>query len=79
MVMMVVNSWYCEIIDVETAFLYGDLKEEIYMKTPKGLEEVVAEDYDGHQVLLLKTIYGLVQAAREFWKKIVKSLKDLNF
>ena len=49
------------------------------MKTSKGLEEVLGEDYSGHQVLLQKTIYGLVQAAREWWKKIVRSLKEIGF
>jgi copper chaperone CopZ len=29
--------------------------------------------------LLQKTIYGLVQAAREWWKKIVRSLKELGY
>ena len=27
-----------EIIDIETAFLYGDLEEDIYMTLPEGLE-----------------------------------------
>jgi hypothetical protein len=28
----------CTVVDIETAFLYGDLDEEIYMEVPKGLE-----------------------------------------
>jgi hypothetical protein len=27
----------CNVVDIETAFLQGDMKEEIYMKVPKGL------------------------------------------
>ena len=27
-------------MDVETAFLYGDIKEEIFMKSPVGMEEI---------------------------------------
>ena len=46
--------------DVETAFLYGESEEEIYMKAPKGL--VLQED---ECLLLLKAIYGLVQASRQ--------------
>jgi hypothetical protein len=28
----------CTVVDIETAFLHGDLDEEIYMEVPKGLE-----------------------------------------
>ena len=38
LLMMLVNRWKAEIVDVETAFLYGELEEEIYMKVPVGLE-----------------------------------------
>ena len=62
------------IIDVETAFLHGDLEEDIYMECPEGLE------HDMDEILQLKkTIYGLVQSARQFWKKLVKVLKKLGF
>ena len=60
-----------KIVDVETAFLYGDLEEEIYMKFPPGMtgsEQVL---------LLLKCIYGLVQAARQYHKKFVTIIKSI--
>jgi hypothetical protein len=63
-----------KIVDVETAFLHGDLEEEIYMDCPEGL------DHDGSEcLLLLKTIYGLVQSARQFFKKLVACLKRIGF
>jgi Reverse transcriptase (RNA-dependent DNA polymerase) len=37
LVIMKLQGWKGEIIDVETAFLYRELKEEIYMTIPKGL------------------------------------------
>ena len=62
------------IIDVETAFLHGDLSEEIYMNIPEGMSK--GQD---HCLLLKKTIYGLVQSAREFYKKLLQVLKELGF
>ena len=50
------------IIDVETAFLHGDLQEEIYMNIPEGMNS-----NPNDCLLLTKTIYGLVQSAREFY------------
>jgi hypothetical protein len=51
------------IVNLETAFLHGELQEEIYMNIPEGMS------YDSkHCLLLTKTIYGLVQSARVFYK-----------
>ncbi len=44
-----------KIVDVESAFLNGELEEEIYMECPDGLEHEAEEC-----LLLLKAIYGLV-------------------
>jgi Reverse transcriptase (RNA-dependent DNA polymerase) len=52
-------------LDVETAFLHGELEEEIYMQVPKGHEEVFEENKD-ICLKLQKAIYGLVQAARQW-------------
>ena len=62
------------IVDIETAFLHGDLKEEIFMDCPPGLVHTVEEC-----LLLLKTIYGLVQSARAFYKKLGDVLKLIGF
>jgi Reverse transcriptase (RNA-dependent DNA polymerase) len=52
------------IMDVEVAFLNGDLEEEIYMECPRGMEHE-----EGECLLLLKALYGLAQAARQFFIK----------
>mgnify|MGYP006197636723 FL=1 len=67
------------IIDVETAFLYGYLEEEIFMKKPEGYSECGYEIQDGECLVLKKSIYGLVQAARQWWKKFVSTLKEFDF
>jgi hypothetical protein len=53
-----------KIADIETAFLHGNLKETIYMKISKGMEA-----NENECLILNKTIYGLVQSAKEFYKK----------
>jgi Reverse transcriptase (RNA-dependent DNA polymerase) len=55
-------------LDAETAFLHGELEEEICIKVPKGYEEVFGENKD-ICLKLQKAMYGLVQAARQWWKR----------
>ena len=37
MVLALMNNWEIELVDIETAFLYGILEEETFMKIPEGL------------------------------------------
>ena len=37
---MMVEKLDSLVMDVETAFLYGDFEEEIFMKSPIGMEEI---------------------------------------
>ncbi|EJF56279.1 hypothetical protein DICSQDRAFT_71809 [Dichomitus squalens LYAD-421 SS1] len=63
-------------MDVKTAFLNGDLEEEIYMEQPEGW---VVKGKEDHVCLLKKAIYGLKQASRQWNAKIHQSLLDLEF
>lgn len=72
------------LVDVKTAFLYGRLEEELYAKIPEGYERFLKEEFgetiDYEYLLLEKTIYGLVQAARAWWKEFIRVLtKEMNF
>ena len=71
-VIMMVMKLESSIIDVETAFLFGDLEEEVYMTC----KEVHEED---EVLLLLHAIYGLVQASRQWWIKYVEKLRKIGF
>jgi Reverse transcriptase (RNA-dependent DNA polymerase) len=62
------------IMDVEVAFLNGDLEEEIYMECPGGMEHG-----EGECLLLLKALYGLVQVARQFFLKFSSIMMKLGF
>ena len=43
-------------------------------------DEVIKKDVDTEDCLILqKAIHGLVQAARQFWKKIVDKMKEGGF
>jgi hypothetical protein len=64
-----------KIVDVETAFLHGDLDQEIYMEAPEGF----GLDRLSDCVLLKKSIYGLVQAARMHFLKFMKVLQIIGF
>ena len=69
-----------EVVHIDHAFLNGDLEHEIYMKIPEGYDEVISKDVDKEDCLnLQKAIYGLVHAARPFWKEIVDEMQGGGF
>ena len=60
-------QWNVEQIDVETTFLYGELKEQIYLGQPEGFEEFSGLRMREDEVLLMKrAAYGLVQVSRAY-------------
>ena len=72
---MMVEKLDSLVMDVETAFLYGDIEEEFFMKSPVGMEEIDPGSSPEDCYQLKKGIYGLCQAARQFWKKFVDTIK----
>ena len=72
------EDWEIEAMDVKTVYLYGKLKEEIYMAQTEGFIKSGQE----HKVCkLVKSIYGLKKQARRVWyETISKTLpKKLGF
>jgi hypothetical protein len=71
--------------DIETAFLYSNLEEEIWMKLPEAysryMKEIHNKDYEQHKycVKLKKALYGLVQAARQWWKKFTEAMATCEY
>ena len=74
-VIMIMLKLTGKIADVETAFLWGDLEEEVYMDNPPGLPNAKEDE----ALLLLQTIYGLVQSARQYYKKARSILLKIGF
>ena len=60
--------------DVSTAFLYGDLEEDIYMIQPEG-----CDDGSGRVCHLKRSLYGLKQAPRGWNKKFNDFLTKEGF
>ncbi|GJR47884.1 retrovirus-related pol polyprotein from transposon TNT 1-94 [Tanacetum coccineum] len=63
-------------MDVKTAFLYGSLKEDVYVCQPEGFIDV---DYPSHIYKLKKALYGLKQAPRAWYDKLSKFLLQNHF
>ena len=77
---IIIENMKGKVVDIDNAFLYGDLEHEIYMKIPEGYDEVINPRVDKEDCLILqKAICGLVQAARQFRKKIVDKMQEGGF
>jgi len=55
-----------EQLDVKTAFLHGNLEEEIYIQQPEGF---VVPGKENHVYRLKKSLYGLKQSPRQWYKR----------
>ena len=61
-------------MDVKTAFLNGDLNEDIYMNVPEGLNV-----RPGLVCKLQKSLYGLKQSPRAWYEKLNSYLVSIQF
>ena len=60
------NDYELEQLDVKTAFLHGELEEDIYMQQQEGFTVSSKEDY---VCLLKRSFYGLKQSPRQWYKR----------
>jgi hypothetical protein len=63
-------------MDVKTAFLNGNLEEEIYMEQPVGF---VAEGQEHKVCKLLRSIYGLKQSSRQWYIRFHQAIISFDF
>ena len=66
-------DWDIHQMDVKTAFLQGDLEDEIYMEQPEGF---VNEERTDFVWKLKKNIYGLEQAVKVLQLTLSSCLMD---
>ena len=65
-------DWDISNIDIDSAFLYGEIDTEVYIELPEGF-------YESHICgKLLKSIYGLKQAPRIWAQTLYKILRELG-
>ena len=86
---MMVEKLDSLVMDVETAFIYGDIEEEIFMKSPIGMEEI---DPGSSPEVHLKAVYKVIrhvlstkgyglkfELRKDMIKWALKALSDSDF
>lgn len=68
------NKWIVHQLDVNNAFVYGDLHENVYMIMSQGIINP-----KNKLCLLKKILYALKQAYKQWHEKLVIELKVLGF
>jgi len=63
-------------MNVKTAFLNGDLEEEIYLKQPEGF---VVKGHENKICKLIKSLYGLKQAPKQWHEKFDHTMLSNGF
>jgi Reverse transcriptase (RNA-dependent DNA polymerase) len=63
--------WNIHQLDVNNAFLHGDLKEEVYMELPPGFDN---EQVAGKVCRLKRSLYGLKQSPGTWFDRFSKAM-----
>jgi hypothetical protein len=70
------SGWPIHQIDIQNAFLHGNLSEHVYMSQPPGFEH---PQHPHHLCKLNKALYGLKQAPRAWFSRLSCKLLALGF
>lgn len=74
------KDWTLTQMDVSNAFLHGELDEEIYMSLPQGYTPAPGTCLPPNPVCRLrKSLYGLKQASRQWYKRLSSVLLGANY
>uniref|UniRef100_A0A2N9GL63 Reverse transcriptase Ty1/copia-type domain-containing protein n=1 Tax=Fagus sylvatica TaxID=28930 RepID=A0A2N9GL63_FAGSY len=69
-------GWSIRQIDIQNAFLHGNLSEEVFMHQPPGYSH---PSFPHHVCKLKKALYGLKQAPRAWFSRLSTRLIELGF
>jgi len=70
-----IYNWEFKQLDINNAFLHGDLKEDVYMVAHFGLTSIPPRKV----CKLKKALYGLKQASREWFAKLSSFLLSMGY
>ena len=75
LIMWLIKKWDSQTIDVETLLLYAVIEEDIHVNILEVRAEVLQENYTYEYILMLiKYIYGLVQASNLCFKGYINTM-----
>jgi hypothetical protein len=73
------ENWTAECLDIEAAFLEGELDKPIYIEFPEGMDLlgfVTTDEMESHCIELGKSMYGNVDAALRFFRTMKEHLTE---
>ena len=70
------NNWVIYQLDVKSAFLHGEINEEVFVNQPPGYEQ---KEHKSKVYRLKKALYGLKQAPRAWYSRIETYFMEEGF